>query len=636
MASQVELEMKKIVSPEIKILLVDDREDNLLSIETVLEKDGYRFFKARSGKEALKILLKEQDFSLILMDVQMPEINGFETAELIYQREKLKEIPIIFITAYNYGDDNIFKGYKSGAVDYIYKPINPELLKLKVSIFIELYRKNYLLRLQEQKLKKMNVELQNEIKERVKYEEELQIKNQQLNEAQKMSNLSSWEWDLISNQITGSSEFYKLYCFSNSDILDFNRFSSIIYPEDQDLVIKSLASVINNHQAIDIVYRFVAPSNEIRIINLKARAVVNERGESNKIFGTSQDITKIRQTEEQLRVFYILEKFLNETYIFDAETYKFQYINDDACQNLGYTREELMLMSPKDIVSEFNEGEFLFYSQSLKENPSEKIVYKTNHKRKDNSTYPVEVHLQLIEKLNTRVYLAIVIDITEREKAEEKIKASLKEKEILLKEIHHRVKNNLQVISSLLNLQSQYISDEQTRSIFIESKNRVISMALIHEKLYKYDDLTRIYFNEYIRDLADNLIRSYKINTNSISLQIDNLSDVYLDIGTSIPLGLCVNELLTNSLKYAFPDGREGEIKIRLKSYKDQLQVAISDNGVGIPKHLDLNNLQTLGMQLISSLVDQLEGKMEVMANGRTEFKLTIPLHKSDPTPTLL
>lgn len=120
---------------EIKILLVDDREDNLFSIETVLEQGGYRFIRANSGRQVLKILLKEQDFSLILMDVQMPDLNGFETAALIYEREKLRHIPIIFITANNYNEDNIYRGYKTGAVDYIYKPINPELLKAKVSVF---------------------------------------------------------------------------------------------------------------------------------------------------------------------------------------------------------------------------------------------------------------------------------------------------------------------------------------------------------------------------------------------------------------------------------------------------------------------------------------------------------------------
>src|SRR6185369_2796386 len=146
-----------------KILLVDDREDNLLSIETILEQDGYVFVKASSGRDALKILLTEYDFALILMDVKMPNLNGFETAALIYESEKLKHIPIIFITAHSYGDENIFKGYRAGAVDYIYKPINPDLLRAKVSVFVELYRKNHALIAQEQKLVAINRSLEIEI-----------------------------------------------------------------------------------------------------------------------------------------------------------------------------------------------------------------------------------------------------------------------------------------------------------------------------------------------------------------------------------------------------------------------------------------------------------------------------------------
>ena len=134
-----------------KILVVDDREDNLMSIESILQPDGYQIVKATSGRQALKVLLSQIDFALILMDVQMPNLNGFETASLIYEREKLRHIPIIFVTAHDYGDENMFKGYQTGAVDFIYKPINPDFLRMKVSVFVDLYRKTHQLIVQEQK-----------------------------------------------------------------------------------------------------------------------------------------------------------------------------------------------------------------------------------------------------------------------------------------------------------------------------------------------------------------------------------------------------------------------------------------------------------------------------------------------------
>ncbi|MES2701409.1 MAG: response regulator [Bacteroidota bacterium] len=169
-----------VAKAEIKILIVDDREDNLFSIETILEKDQYTIRKANSGRAALRILLKEEDFTLILMDVQMPDINGFETATMIYDRDKLKHIPIIFITANDHGEESAFKGYEMGGVDYIYKPINPDLLRAKVSVFVELYKKNYQLRMQEQRMAAANKMLEREIQERRNSEAQISRLNQQL------------------------------------------------------------------------------------------------------------------------------------------------------------------------------------------------------------------------------------------------------------------------------------------------------------------------------------------------------------------------------------------------------------------------------------------------------------------------
>ncbi len=174
----------------IKILLVDDNDNNLMSMEVVLEKEGYTFFKATSGKEALRILLREEDFSLILLDVKMPIMDGYETAELIYQRDKLKNIPIIFITAHDYEEAAMFKGYQAGAVDFIRKPFNPEILRSKVAIFAELYKKNQLLMRQEEKLQTINndlIMLNRDLEKRV-LERTVELEN--LNDELKALNLS--------------------------------------------------------------------------------------------------------------------------------------------------------------------------------------------------------------------------------------------------------------------------------------------------------------------------------------------------------------------------------------------------------------------------------------------------------------
>ena len=169
-----------VVKSEIKLLVVDDREDNLLSIETILESKGYIIRKANSGRNALRALLKEEDFTLILMDVQMPDLNGFDTATMIYERDKLKHIPIIFITANDHGEESAFKGYEMGGVDYIYKPINPDLLRAKVAVFVELYKKNHQLMVQEQRMAAANRRLEKEIQERIYSEEKIGLLNKQL------------------------------------------------------------------------------------------------------------------------------------------------------------------------------------------------------------------------------------------------------------------------------------------------------------------------------------------------------------------------------------------------------------------------------------------------------------------------
>ncbi|WP_052374120.1 sensor histidine kinase [Methanobacterium sp. SMA-27] len=213
-------------------------------------------------------------------------------------------------------------------------------------------------------------------------------------------------------------------------------------------------------------------------------------------------------------------------------------------------------------------------------------------------------------------------EIEERKTMEKEIKTSLEEKEMLLKEIHHRVKNNLMIISSLLNLQSSYIKDKESQDIFKESQNRARSMALIHERLYQSTDLKRINFGDYITSLANELFHTYIADPNLIELKI-NVDDIFLDINTAIPLGLIVNELITNSLKYAFSDGMDGEIVIDFNSLDEHYEFAVIDNGIGFPEDLDYKNTDTLGLQIVNSLTDQIDGEIKLDRNNGTEFKIT-------------
>ncbi|PWU02857.1 MAG: hybrid sensor histidine kinase/response regulator [Bacteroidetes bacterium] len=248
-----------------KILLVDDREDNLLSISTILEPDGYDFIKANSGKEALKILLKEYDFALILMDVTMPILNGFETADLIYQREKLRHIPIIFITANDYGEENIFRGYRTGGVDYIYKPINPELLRAKVGVFVEIYKKNRQLVAQEQKLISINRSLESEIKERTASEQQVKDLNRRLVEI--IDRLESANKDLDVFAFMASHDLQeplrKIQAFS--DILQ-SRYKEILNDDGQKYLKSIQNSAERMQQLINDLLAFSKVSNNENVM----------------------------------------------------------------------------------------------------------------------------------------------------------------------------------------------------------------------------------------------------------------------------------------------------------------------------------------------------------------------------------
>jgi len=227
---------------------------------------------------------------------------------------------------------------------------------------------------------------------------------------------------------------------------------------------------------------------------------------------------------------------------------------------------------------------------------------------------------------NARLYERAQREIAERKRVEGQISASLKEKEVLLKEIHHRVKNNMQVVSSLLQLQSRNIQDPETLAIFRDSQNRIRSMALIHEKLYRSQDLARVDFGDYLKDLTGFLIRSYRAQLGPVNLRLD-ASDVLLPVDMAVPCGLIVNELVCNALKHAFRDGREGEIRVLLHSSPEQrVTLIVGDNGCGFPEGVDFRNTESLGMQLLNTLVEQLDGTVELHRGDGTEFEIVFPL----------
>ncbi len=224
-------------------------------------------------------------------------------------------------------------------------------------------------------------------------------------------------------------------------------------------------------------------------------------------------------------------------------------------------------------------------------------------------------------------YVSVNRDITERKLHEEKLKTSLKEKEILLKEIHHRVKNNLQVISSLLKMQTAYIKDPLALDYFKISSQRVKSMALIHEQLYRSADLSKIDFENYIKKLSTHLYQTYGVSSSKVRFAV-KVHDIMLEIDTAIPCGLLVNELISNSLKHGFPENKIGKIEVEMEKIGNKYVLKVSDTGKGFPKNIDFQNTETLGMQLVNTLIEQIEGTVELKNNNGTEFTITFKAHE--------
>ncbi len=246
--------------------------------------------------------------------------------------------------------------------------------------------------------------------------------------------------------------------------------------------------------------------------------------------------------------------------------------------------------------------------------------------RADGTYFPAEYSFNpIMEKGEVKGGVVTFTDITKRKKSEKIIEDSLKEKDILLREIHHRVKNNMQIISSLLNLQSAYFQDSEAVNVFKESQNRIRSMALIHEKLYQSGNIAGVKLGDYVQDLASHLMSSYSLDSTKIRLTTD-IENVSLGIDTAISLGLIVNELLSNAFKYAFPNGASGEIKLSYKPTEGNTStLIIHDNGIGFPKNIDFRQTDSLGLQLVNTLVEQLEGNIELNRMNGTEFTIVLP-----------
>jgi len=307
-----------------------------------------------------------------------------------------------------------------------------------------------------------------------------------------------------------------------------------------------------------------------------------------------------------------------------------EMLNIQAESIFGYAREELMGKSIDILLPERYRSLHIglldsFFGQSSPRSMGAGRDLYALHR--DGREFPVEIALTPIHSEDGPMVLSTVIDISERKQREERIRIALREKDLLIGEVHHRVKNNLQVIHSLLDLQAMRINDPNAQRMLRDSQNRIKSMALIHQTLYHSKDFEWVDFQYFLRMLLPDLIRAYGLE-DGITLHND-VHHVRLPIDIAIPCGLIVNELVANALKHGFSEKREGNIWIAL-SYvdTDAVSLAVANDGVPIPDELDLDTVSTLGMQLVRLLSEQIGGQIDIQRGNPTRFELRFPLIK--------
>lgn len=438
-----------------------------------------------------------------------------------------------------------------------------------------------------------------------------------------------------------SPAYERIWGRSPQQLYDFQDWLDSIHPEDYERVVECLEQQVQDEHP-QVMYRIVRPDGEIRWICDRSFPVYDSNGRIYRVAGIADDITSRKQAEDALRESEAkLNGILNSAIalisrfrVFANQDWEYEFLSS-ACEAVyGYTSQELIAnkrLWQSRVLPEDWEAVILPLFEEIFGERTSTFEYRLYHKDGSLRWILASLTSQRDDAADCWMVTIVETDISDRKRVEEQLRISLQEKEALLKEVHHRVKNNLQVISSLLDLQSQRIQEPQTLEAFRESQTRVRSMALIHEKLYQSESLSKVNLAEYIQILATYLIQTYAINPDRITLQL-NLEPVALNLDTAIPCGLILNELISNALKHAFPGNTGGTIWINLCCLRqgvpgegsDAFELVVGDDGVKFPELPDFSRAKSLGFQLVSILIGQLNGQIEVSQSQGKEFKLRV------------
>ena len=457
---------------------------------------------------------------------------------------------------------------------------------------------------------------------------EFHVEYKKLLRAQRVAEIGIWENNLATNDLHWTEEMYTILGFNPLEPVNLEEVTKIFPQEELKRFKQAVQQAINHNIPYSMDYKIVRKDGSIRYIHDEGQIIRDDSGKAKTMFGTTQDITHRKMVERSLKDSESKFRNLVETtpdmiWEIDKEGI-FTYISPQSLDMLGYTPEEIVGKYMFSFIDPSEVERIKKIFSAHKNNFTKINTFEVPAHRQDGTRITLEIRSVRASNNqdNFDGFQGIARDITERNIATNQLKTSIKEKDILLQEIHHRVKNNMQIISSLLNLQITYLDDNQAVNLLKESQNRVRSMAIIHEKLYQSNDFTKINLAEYINSLVNGLFYSYSIKNHINS--IINVDDVELNIETAVPIGLILNELVSNSLKHGFPNG-SGEVYIKLKTVDDKYEMRVGDNGIGFPKDVDFKNTDSLGLQLVNSLVNQIDGEIELNTIHGAEFVIIFP-----------
>lgn len=460
-----------------------------------------------------------------------------------------------------------------------------------------------------------------DISDRIRAEEALRKSQERLALAHRLARIGDWELDLATMKLDWSDEVFSIFGVDRETFDgDYDQvFLSGVHPDDRKVVEDARVRVLESDKPVEVIHRHFRTDGEIRYLYQFGETVRDAKGHAVKIVGTVQDVTELTVARQNLRKSEDMYRIIVDTaregiWLIDEEGLT-TYVNQRMCEILGYTADEMrgktfLEFTHEDYASQASDG-FEERKRGVMENNEILLRHKDGH--------GVWIHYNANPIYNDdgsfMAALAMVTDISDQKKSDEVIASSLREKQVMLEEIHHRVKNNMQLISSLMQLQAMKVSDDSVKVLFDDSHSRILSMALVHENLYEADDMASVDFCDYLEKLISNLRNVYPNEGVTIRLET---GDIRLAIGRAIPLGLIVNELVTNAMRHAFPDGKEGTITVGLKRVEGdapdlegkpeatRYELVVQDDGIGYRRR----GKEGLGLELVDGLVRQIKGEI--------------------------